>query len=279
MTFCFLPHHRSHALRLATQLVSLGALLAVSLAAQAQLPTLPGAQFTGSATGTPPLNNTAGTLSGTVCSPDGTMCTGTDTMSAGYTGGAGYGTASGASSLGTIAQSGGTILYQFEVVGAPGTFNPVQLMFTASGTTSIGFGGAAYTAAEAALQTSNRSGLFDVNACTADNTFLNGSCSQPSSFDVAHPFTYTSNFVGYVFLNFGGEGDGETYSASVDPQISFAAGFNSSGYQLIFSPDAPGSPPAPVPLPNSVVLMLFGLAGLLAVARVPRRTPRSSAVE
>jgi hypothetical protein len=78
-----------------------------------------------------------------------------------------------------------------------------------------------------------------------------------------------------VFLNFGGIGDGETYSASVDPQISFAPGFNSSGYQLIVSPDAPSSPPAPVPLPDSIVLMLFGLAGLLAVARVSRRTRRS----
>jgi hypothetical protein len=164
MNFYLLPHHRSHGLRFATRLVSLGALLALSLAAQAQLLTLPGAKFTGNATGTPPLNSTAGTLSGTICSPDGTMCTGTDTVSAGYTGGTGYGTASGASSLGTIAQSGGTILYQFEVVGAPGTFNPVQLMFTASGATSIGFGGAAYTAAEAQLQASNGGGLFDVNA-------------------------------------------------------------------------------------------------------------------
>jgi hypothetical protein len=276
MNFDSLTHRRSNGLRLATQLLSLGALLAAPLAAQAQLPTLPDAQFTGSATGTPPLNNTAGTLTGSVCTPDGLTCTGTDTMSAGYTGGNGYGSASGASSLGTIAESGGSVQYAFEVVAPAGTYNPVQLMFTASGTTSIGIGGYAYTAVDALVETSNHGQLFLAGvACTADNTFLNGSCSLASSFTAAQTFTYTSNYIGYVGLQFFGEGDGETYNAFVDPQISFAPGFNSTGYQLIFSADAPGSPPAPVPLPDSFVLLLFGLAGLLAVARVARRVPRS----
>jgi hypothetical protein len=62
--------------------------------------------------------------------------------------------------------------------------------------------------------------------------------------------------------------------AYADPQVSFAPGFNSTGYSLEFSPGVGNGPPRdsialPIPEPGTLTLVGLGGAGLLA--RVRRR--------
>jgi hypothetical protein len=68
--------------------------------------------------------------------------------------------------------------------------------------------------------------------------------------------------------------------AYADPQVSFAPGFNSTGYSLEFSPGVGNGPPRdsiaiPVPEPGTLTLVGLGAAGLFARAR-RRREQRTA---
>jgi hypothetical protein len=153
-----------------------------------------------------------------------------------------------------------TISY-FEVEGPS---NPgLPLAFSANGSTTAtanGGLGSDGTASAQVLSGDLGTTIFSVTACSA----VYYACSGPSSFNVSQLFTASSNTVYAVEIAAQGSSDRGAFSASVDPNITFAPGFNSAGYSLVFSPDLT---PAPVPLPAAAWLLLSGLGGLIPLGR------------
>jgi hypothetical protein len=100
---------------------------------------------------------------------------------------------------------------------------------------------------------------FDATACA-------GSCvsGQSPSFNVSQALSLATNTVYAIYLAAGGQDIVTgTFSATVDPAVVFAPGFDSTGYAITFSPD-----PAPVPVPAAVWLFLGGVGGLAVLGRM-----------
>jgi len=151
--------------------------------------------------------------------------------------------------------------WSFEVLG-PANSN-VPLVFTANGTTSaaaaIGSDANAYAWLGSGI---NSSDIFSVSACTYSGF---DSCSASNgSFNVNHQFSVATNTLYYATIGVSGSSNDGTFSATVDPAVTFGSNFNSSGYSIVNSADVLA---APVPVPASAWLMLSGLAGLSVMAR------------
>lgn len=151
----------------------------------------------------------------------------------------------------------------FEVIGPAGETVPVTLGLSA--TTQM-ISGSGSSEAEALL--SGPSGtILDEYACANSGIYTCqlsniACCSATGHFPQAsYNFTVSTNteyseavLLFYYVVN------PTTLSGTVDPDISFAQGFNSSGYSLIYSSNAPA-----VPLPATAWLLLSGLSGLGAI--------------
>ncbi|MGH7022529.1 MAG: hypothetical protein ACREEB_02940, partial [Caulobacteraceae bacterium] len=122
--------------------------------------------------------------------------------------------------------------FYFEVIGPADT--EVPLVFTASGSTSItGLNpgsGEVYTTY----------GIGDITGPTFSSCTLGiyappggcGAYSMVSSFSAVSSFMAPTNTVGYVFegLSIGSGYEDGTFFAGIDPMISFAPSFDSTGY-------------------------------------------------
>jgi hypothetical protein len=190
---------------------------------------------------------------GTVLTGPGSISFNGLTISASYVDGTGFVSASATGAPGTN-QANAQLFSAFEVLGP--TNSNVSLMFSASGTTSASSGnGQIY----AFLGTSTNS--EDIFGVTAQSCSVVGQCdpNTPTSFAVNQLFSVASNTIYFVSIDAGGSNlNGGSFSAQVDPSVTFASGFNQSGYSLIYSADAP----TPVPLPAAAWLFLSGSAFL-----------------
>jgi hypothetical protein len=159
------------------------------------------------------------------------------------------------------------LYYAFEVTGP--TNSTALLDFSSVAALALNSG---YEGASAQVSIGSCPGCSDlysisdsIGAGMSGNNFTSGGFSANTSFVVS---TNTINYVGLLAsgITYGGGG---TFSASVDPSITFDPSFNSTGYSLSYSADVM---PAPVPLPASAWMMLSGLFGLGALARKPLST-------
>jgi hypothetical protein len=177
------------------------------------------------------------------------------TVSAFYVNGKGSVSASASGAPGTN-QANSQLFSAFEVLG-PANSN-VPLLFSVSGTTSASSGnGQIYAFLGSSV---NSPDIFGV---TAQSCSVVGQCgpNTPTSFAVNQLFSVASNTVYFVSIDAGGSNlNGGTFSAQVDPSVTFASGFNQPGYSLIYSADTA----TPVPLPAAAWLFLSG-AGLLGI--------------
>ena len=158
----------------------------------------------------------------------------------------------------------GQVLFYFAVSG-PDKNVPVPLVVSVSGAATV-TGGA------------NGGGKIEVDAPStgmlASASFCTPFCG-PSSVDgflqiSTLPNIFNGPNLDSIFVEASGGipfGGPAVFSAVADPMVSFAPGFDSTGYSIVFSPDASTA----VPEPSSVILL--GLA-LLVLAAAPVRKLR-----
>ncbi|MBV9743054.1 MAG: hypothetical protein JO099_04775, partial [Acidobacteriia bacterium] len=123
--------------------------------------------------------------------------------------------------------------------------------------------GVANARAEVVVRDESGNAFLDENACAS--TFYD--CAFPSTVNQDYEFDVDLTGGGFqTFLVFnsadGYATDGGSFAASSDPEVTFAPGFDSTGYTLTFSPD-----PVAAPEPRFFGLLGLALAILLAVRR------------
>lgn len=159
------------------------------------------------------------------------------------------------------------VSYDFAVVGYyPSGEVPVVVTYSAS-SDALGAGrgmaygyiavsqGAAGTTDQAKFCASTQVG--ECSSLHAPSSSISGKVSINVVPNVFDPSTAAE-----VVFAITGEAYQGSYSAQIDPTVSFAPGFDSTGLSLVFSPN----PPSSVPEPASWALVLGGL-GLLALLR------------
>jgi hypothetical protein len=160
--------------------------------------------------------------------------------------------------------------YFFKVVGPEGGTASLNISMVAHTSATASGGGAANSNASISLGLVG-SGSFLINQATqaSCSTFGVPSCSGPSSFSVNQDFTVSTGTLYHVLMSGSAGRVNVAYAHfDIDPDITFAPGFDSTGFTLNVSPDAA---PSPVPLPPSLILMLSGIAAMVALARVSAR--------
>jgi hypothetical protein len=158
------------------------------------------------------------------------------------------------------------MISSFEVNG-PGPTATLTLQSTAS--TSM-ISGAGSSEAEAFVNLNGGTPLAQEYACANSGMYacqLSSvpCCSATGSFPTPNPTFTVSTGVHYTELVelFFYVVNQTTLSGTIDPDITFAPGFDSSGYSLIYSSNAPSE----VPLPAAAWLILSGLGGMSLLAR------------
>ena len=128
---------------------------------------------------------------------------------------------------------------------------------------------AANAAAQAGYSLTVASQTIDIGNCYFASLAACGSHGLSTAMSFVANQTYGVTMMTAV-SNFLGAGSG---TAFLDPQFSFAAGFdNSAGYAFEFSPGiGNGMAVTPVPEPEVLSMMLLGLAGLAFLQRRSRR--------
>jgi hypothetical protein len=168
--------------------------------------------------------------------------------------------------------------YFFAVVGPPGQLVP--LVISGSGSTFVDLnqkGPPARATGSSSIFVTN--GLLPVDPglaqsaradfCSADDNHLGFfTCG---TFPTAGSFKFNLNvlsdtFSASVLLDAQGSAVDGKFRASVDPVITFAPGFDSTGYSLVFSP----SPSPAVPEPASLLFLGSSILGLVRMARRKR---------
>jgi hypothetical protein len=182
-----------------------------------------------------------------------------------YTDGKGFVAVSQTATEENYATANAQVFSAFEVLGPAGSNVPLVFTATGSATASAlspnGGDGQIYAYVG---NSANGPNIYSVSA-EACAGITGRTCSGPSSFDVKQSFSVATNTTYWVSIDAGGLANYGTFSAQVDPSVTFDPSFNESGYSIVYSADAP-----PVPLPSSVWLMLSGLGGLGAMVRKRR---------
>ena len=165
-----------------------------------------------------------------------------------------------------IEQTNASVTSYFEVIGPS---NPsVPLIFSATGSTSVSAVVGSYGYATASVETGSLGAtIYSVGACSMIFYDCGGTSSTvglPSSFNVNQSLSLAAGTLYAVVIGAQGYSNAGGFSASVDPSVTFAPGFNATGYSIVYSSDLS---PAPVPLPASAWLFLTGLAGAGVMVR------------
>ena len=165
----------------------------------------------------------------------------------------------------------GVVQYSFEVIGPSNPFRPlVPLQIQGSGLASVISGGEGLADGTILAIISGVQNVFG-NWC-AESPFTSSEfheCgNEPPSVSVRINSTFKVPVGQLVFIRMDAYcdvNDEGTCTSVADPTISFAAGFDSTGYSLVFSPD-PNATPA-VPEPRSLLLLGSALVIVLAKNR------------
>lgn len=185
----------------------------------------------------------------------GSVACGGITESAYYAGGEGYLSFSWNDESYGLGTASPRIESEFEVLGPDNT--NATLVLTANATTSIAesFYGSGSIDAEVAVS-NFASYAFQADACSSVvyECMLADQTGLPSSLSISHTFTVSTNTPYLLVLDmYAYQVNQGQLSASIDPNITFAPGFQSSGDTLIYSANA--TPPVPEP----AALLLFGV--------------------
>jgi hypothetical protein len=178
---------------------------------------------------------------------------------------------------GSIAQQEGLseASYFVEIIGPTAA---VPVIATASLSVSVTNPDYDYATAAYTIDGIGGGSVFAGNSTCASNYYTSNNCQYGvhplgnSSLNVALPLVFYTNTL--YEANVAVTGVEAEYSASAvvkalaDPSISFAPGFDSTGYQILFSPD----PVSPVPEPSTRWLILCGGLGLIAFRECRSRT-------
>jgi hypothetical protein len=177
-----------------------------------------------------------------------------------------------------LAQGISFLTYSFQVAAPVG--ESVPLIFSAS-QTSTGSGSLAYgtwnSLTVVVLSEAGVGGLSDTSTCVGDASYCGPGTfyGDQTSVTTNLAFTATSSDSFQVELVAGteagvGSASGGSFTATIDPAITFAPGFDSTGVTLEFSPDI-GSPVSSVPEPSNGELLLAGLVATLYYQYIRRK--------
>lgn len=188
-----------------------------------------------------------------------------------------------AASFANIGQAFSSMNYWFEVDGPVGTTIPV--VFSATQTSS-GSGSVATNSPNSETRlvlyeygvgdvSDTYTCLGDPGACSPTSAFGNKTSVDTSlSFSVSAGTDFEVIIQTLAEVGVGGAGGGR-YTATVDPSVAFAAGFDTSGYSFAYPANVGDPLPSPVPEPAALTLMM---AGLLVVASRKRARPQAPSI-
>jgi len=174
---------------------------------------------------------------------------------------------------GELSASAAVVTYQFAVTGPPGNLVPIDVLTTLAYSISgavpvdttyivslgVDFGGMIIDSALAE----------QINGMKTAGDFLNN--ADTVSLDVTSGVAYTVDVSAFASVNNVFVPHATTFiTASTDPTISFAPGFDATGYTLELSPGVGNGAPG-VPEPATWAMMLMGFGGLGAAMRSLRR--------